>query len=307
MSGFYIKASKQWSYQLCKFIVIILCLVKSTSCTHNEKANKMKEIKRDNATINYQTTGSGDKTLLFVHGSYIDQTYWKQQVDYFSKHYKVVTFDLPGHGQSGRERKDWSVKGFAKDVTTVIKELNLENVILIGHSMGADINLIAATSSPENIIGFIVVDEFKEAATPLPQEFKDQLTTIQQNLQTDFANTNEQFARKALLTEQTPIAITNRVVEDYRNAYQPMAIELTKEIINFSEIEKKLLHQLNLKLYLINTNYIPTNEAPLKQYATSGYELLNMKGTCHYPMLENPDDLNKLLQQAFQKISKNSQ
>lgn len=83
-----------------------------------------------------------------------------------------------------------------------------------------------------------------------------------------------------------------------------MGIELIKEIINFPGIEKKLLPQLKLKLFLINTDYIPTNEAPLKQYATSGYEVLNMKGTCHYPMLENPDELNLLLQKAIDKIKK---
>lgn len=42
----------------------------------------LKEIKRDNVIINYQITGSGDTTLLFVHGSYIDQTYWKDQVKF---------------------------------------------------------------------------------------------------------------------------------------------------------------------------------------------------------------------------------
>src|SRR5450432_3059302 len=98
----------------------------------------MKEIKRDNAIINYQVTGSGDTTLLFLQGSYIDQTYWKNQVNYFSANYTVVTLDLPGHGKSGIERKHWSVQGFAEDVITVIKELNLTNVILIGHSLGAD-------------------------------------------------------------------------------------------------------------------------------------------------------------------------
>lgn len=65
----------------------------------------MKEIKRDNAVINYQVSGKGNKTLLFVHGSYIDKTYWDGQVKYFSPNNRVVTLDLPGHGRSGRERK----------------------------------------------------------------------------------------------------------------------------------------------------------------------------------------------------------
>ena len=261
----------------------------------------MKEIKRDNAIINYNITGSGNITLLFVHGSYIDQTYWKDQVKYFSPNYKVVTFDLPGHGQSGKERKHWSVNDFAEDVSFLIKELNLKNVMLIGHSMGAHINLIAATSYPDNIIGFIVIDEFKDVATSMPQEIKNQLKEIQQNLKTDFAITNEQFAREALVTEQTPIEITNRIVQDYRNAYQPMAIQLMKELSTLPEIEKKLIPQLRMKLFLINTDYIPTKEVHLKQYGINGFEVFQMLGTCHYPMLENAEELNKLLEETFKK------
>ncbi len=275
------------------------------SCIENKNSKKMKEIKRDNAIINYNITGNGDTTLLFVHGSYIDQTYWKQQVDYFSTNYKVVTFDLPGHGKSGTERKRWTTQSFAEDVLAVIKELDLKNVILIGHSWGGDINLIAATSHPKNIIGFIAIDFFKNAATALSPEYQQQAVSIEQKLKTDFANTNEQYARMALLTKETPIEITNRVVKDYRNAYQPMGKEITSEIFNvLFETEKKLLPQLKFKLFLINVDYQPTNEEPLKQYAGSGYELLHIKGTCHYPMLENPEGLNKALKKAVSEIVK---
>lgn len=262
----------------------------------------MKEIKRDNATINYQIIGSGDTTLLFLHGSYNDQTYWKSQVDFFSPGYTVVTFDLPGHGKSGKERKHWSVRGFAEDVITVIKELNLNNIILIGHSLGGAINLIAATSYPKPVLGFIGIDYFKNAATPLMQDYEQQAVSIEQKLKTDFANTNEQYTRMALLTSQTSPEITNRVINDYRNAYPPMAIKTTPEIFTMFEIEKKLLPQLKFKLYLVNVDYMSTNEEPLKQYAGTGYEVLHMSGTCHFPMLENPDSLNMLLREAVDKI-----
>jgi sigma-B regulation protein RsbQ len=289
-----------------KLIFTILVLTQFISCTENKNSKKMKEIKRDNAVINYQITGSGDTTLLFVHGSYIDQTYWNEQMKYFSPNYTVVTLDLPGHGKSGTERKHWSTQGFAEDVITVIKELDLKNVILIGHSWGGDINLIVATSYLTPVLGFIAIDYYKNAATPLSPEYQEQAASIEQKLKTDFANTNEQYARMALLTKHTSQEITNRVINDYRNAYQPMAIVITPEIFKIFDIEKKLLPQLKFKLHLINVDYMPTNEKPLKQYAGSDYKVLHMKGTCHFPMLENPGDLNKLLQQTIHEISDNN-
>jgi sigma-B regulation protein RsbQ len=263
----------------------------------------MKIIKRDNAVINYQVSGTGEITLLFVHGSYNDQTYWKSEVGFFHRDYTVVTLDLPGHGQSGDERKDWSIEGFAEDVIAVIKELDLQNVILVGHSMGASVNLMAATSYQKPIIGFIAIDYFKNAGTPLPAEFQQQVEEIKRKLKTDFRNTNEQYARMALLTEQTAPAISKKIVEAYRNANQSMGIATTPEIFDMYKVEQKLLPQLPFKLYLINVDYKPTNEAALQQYAGNGYEVFHMNGTSHFPMLENPETLNKLLHEAIQEIS----
>jgi pimeloyl-ACP methyl ester carboxylesterase len=268
----------------------------------NEPGLRRKEIKRDSAVINYLVQGSGATTLLFVHGSYIDQTYWMDQVIYFRSKYKVVTIDLPGHGKSGRERTNWSVRGFAEDVNEVIRSLALENIILIGHSLAGDINLMAASSHPGPIIGFIGIDNFKNAATPLPPEYQQQAIAIQQKLKTDFANTNERYARMALLTPLTPAEITDRVVNDYRNACQLMGIATTPEMFNLYQTEKELLPKLPLKLHLINVDYMPTNEEALKQYSVNGYEILHMNGTCHFPMLESPLELNKLLEKLVLTI-----
>jgi sigma-B regulation protein RsbQ len=289
-------------------VLFICSILQLNSCKQNNKPKEMKEIKRDNVIINYNITGNGDATLLFVHGSYIDQTYWEKQVKYFSSNYTVVTLDLPGHGKSGTKRTQWSTESFAEDVIAVIKELDLKNVILIGHSWAGDVNLIVATSYPKPIIGFIAIDFFKNAAIALSPEHQQQAASIEQKLKIDFANTNEQYARMSLLTKETPIEITNRVVKDYRNAYQPMGKEITSEIFNLLfKTEKQLLPQLKFKLFLINVDYQPTNEEPLKRYTRNGYEVLHLKGTCHYPMLENPEELNKLLQQTIQKISNISQ
>jgi hypothetical protein len=160
--------------------------------------------------------------------------------------------------------------------------------------------MMAVSSRPGPVIGFIGIDTFKNAATPLPPQYQLQAIAIQQKLKTDFADTNEQYARMALLTPLTPPEITDRVVKDYRNACQPMGIATTQEIINIYQTEKELLPKLPLKLHLINVDYMPTNEEALKQYAVNGYEVLSVHGTCHYPMLENPMELNKLLEKVIQ-------
>src|SRR4029077_19219451 len=139
---------------------------------------------------------------------------WKAQVEHFRSEYRVATLDLPGHGKSGRNRESWSVQGFADDVFAVIKALESDNIVLIGHSLGADINLIEATLHPGPIVGFIGIDTFKNAGTELPEQYRGQVQAILDGLETDFAGTNERYARMALLTPQTPADITERVVRD---------------------------------------------------------------------------------------------
>lgn len=274
------------------------------SCTQNQKPAESDTIRRDNADINYHIYGDGGATLLFVHGLNADQTYWDEQVKYFSPDYKVVTIDLPGHGKSGKERKYWTVPGFAGDVYAIVKRLKLKNVILIGHSFAGDINLIEATAHPKNIIGFIGIDNFKNAATQMPKQYRPQADAILENLNKDFAGTNVQFASNALLTPKTPKEIADRVENDFRNAYPPMSKEAMSEIFDMYKTEKRLLPQFKLKLHLINVDYTPTNEKPLKRYSGNGYELMHMKGTCHYPMLENPGELNRLLRLTIEEISR---
>ncbi len=55
-------------------------------------------------------------------------------------------------------------------------------------------------------------------------------------------------------------------------------------------------------MFLINVDNTPTNEELLKKYAASGYDILMIKGTCHFPMIEKPNEFNLLLQDIIIKI-----
>jgi sigma-B regulation protein RsbQ len=267
-----------------------------------QKEPHMNRIKRDGAEIGFEVSGSGDATLLFVHGSYIDQGWWKAQVDYFRQDYRVVTLDLPGHGKSGRDRGHWTLKGFAEDICAVMDALKASDVVLIGHSMAADINLLVADMRPEAVAGFIAIEAFKNAGTALAPEFRNQAKAILESLETDFMGTNERWARMALLTPATPPAITERVVSAYRDAYRPMGQAIMPTVFAMYGMERVLMPILGNRLFLINVDYVPTNEDTLAQYARNGFEVIRIPGTCHFPMLENPETLNAALEQVLGKI-----
>ncbi|MFD0999132.1 alpha/beta fold hydrolase [Ohtaekwangia kribbensis] len=253
--------------------------------------------------IDYVQAGDGEITLLFVHGAFINKEYWREQIEYFKTNYSVVAVDLPGHGQSGRDRVNWTIHEFGKDIVSIIDSLKLSNVVLIGHSMGADIILEAASMRKDSIIGVVVIDALKNAGEELNEEVQQQVDSILEQLNTNFADTVETYAQQGLLSPDTDPKITHTIINDYRNAYQPMGIRSVQDVFSFPTRERELLQSLPFKIYLINVDYIPTNEELLRKYASAGYELHIIHGTSHFPMLEEPQVLNEALEKVIDKIN----
>lgn len=217
-----------------------------------------------------------------------------------------MTIDLPGHGKSGKNKKTWTIQELGDDVCVMIKKLNLKNIILIGHSMGGDVILEVAVKCSDSVIGFVGVDNFKNVGIAMSSEIQKQIDQIMEMLKSDFANTSEYFAKQNLLSPSTDKTIIDRVVSDYRNMDKTIGIDLISSAFTYYERERVLMNQLKFKMYLINVDNIPTNEEFLEKYATSGYDVSPIKGICHFPMIEKPDEFNRLLQDLITKIETNN-
>jgi sigma-B regulation protein RsbQ len=90
--------------------------------------------------IHSSSAGRGEATVMFVHGWTCDSTSWAAQVPVLSKKYRVITLDLPGHGQSGSPADGkFSMDLFARAVEAVRDEVKAERIVLVGHSMGAPV------------------------------------------------------------------------------------------------------------------------------------------------------------------------
>lgn len=90
----------------------------------------------DGVNLYYEVKGEGNPIFL-IHGWSQDHTGFAPQLEALSKKYKVVALDLRGHGKSDRPEHGLTLKRFATDVEELMENLQLENVTLVGHSMGA--------------------------------------------------------------------------------------------------------------------------------------------------------------------------
>lgn len=107
--------------------------------------------------VHYSSFGKGSKTLVLVHGWTCDETFWSSNVPGLSKKYRVLTVDLPGHGQSD-PAPEYSMDAFADAVSAVMTEARVKRATLVGHSMGGPVILALARRHREQVTALVAVD-----------------------------------------------------------------------------------------------------------------------------------------------------
>lgn len=99
--------------------------------------------------------------MLFAHGFGCDQNMWRLVAPRFEADYRVVLFDLAGSGNSApgaysAERYS-SLDAYADDILTICDELDLRDVIFVGHSVSATTGILAAVRQPERFARLVLV------------------------------------------------------------------------------------------------------------------------------------------------------
>jgi sigma-B regulation protein RsbQ len=114
-------------------------------------------IKRNNVKILSQ----GSETILFAHGFGCDHNMWRYVTPGFVNEYRVVVFDNAGAGESDLSQfapdKYATLHGYAQDVLEIIRAIDSDKVIFVGHSVSALIGILAAIEAPEAFSKLILV------------------------------------------------------------------------------------------------------------------------------------------------------
>lgn len=100
--------------------------------------------KYQDVELAYTIEGEGD-TVILLHGWGCDGNIWRATMELLVPHFRVVTVDFAGFGQSGEPHMVWGVEEYTRSVEALVKELGIVKPTLIGHSFGGRVSILYAS------------------------------------------------------------------------------------------------------------------------------------------------------------------
>lgn len=254
---------------------------------------------QDGTPISYEIYGTGEPTLVFVHGWSCDARYWRNQLPYFSKNHRVVLLDLAGHGHSGSSRSQYTMRAFAEDVQAVTEATGSRSVILIGHSMGGVVIAEAARLMPNRVKGIIGIDTLENIEYPLTKEGLAQMTAP---LKKDFQTGSRHFVQE-MISPSTNSQLREWILSDMSAAQPSIALSAMEEMMSLYITGQlaKIFDQIRIPVRTINGDLWPIDYAANRRHMFS-YDATIIKGAGHFLMMDRPEEFNQALENSINSL-----
>ncbi|MCP4162751.1 MAG: alpha/beta hydrolase [Deltaproteobacteria bacterium] len=256
---------------------------------------------KDGTQISYEVYGTGELTLMFVHGWSCDARYWRKQVSHFSRNHRVVTLDLAGHGHSGMSRKKYTMSAFGEDVRAVAEAVKSRRIILIGHSMGGSVIAEAARLMPKRVIGLIGIDTLENIEYPLTQKNLEKMVAP---LKMNFRNESRQFVKSMILPGTDP-KIRDWILKDMSAAPPAVAISAMNEYLSqyVTGDSAKIFEKIRIPVVIVNGDLWPINHDANRRHMFS-FDAIVLKKADHFLMMNRADEFNRELANAIKIVLK---
>lgn len=282
--------------------LVAACASPDASETDGTAPGAVTALSSDGVPIVYDVHGSADpdagaSTIVLIHGWSCDRSYWDAQIEPLAARYRVVTLDLAGHGDSGRERENWTIASYGADVAAVVEALDLQRAILVGHSMGGDVAVAAARLVPDRVAGMVWVDTYRQLGSPRSPE---EIAAFVAPLRDDFATNAYAFVSQNLFHPDADSALVERVARDMSEAPPAVAIpSIESSFAHGAVVPVVLRDELDLPVVAINPDDGTTDIGSMEGY---GVEVVMMPDVGHFLMMEDPQGFNELLGEVLARL-----
>jgi pimeloyl-ACP methyl ester carboxylesterase len=175
---------------------------------------------------------------------------------------------------------------FGEDVVAVVAELELGDLVLVGHSMGGDV--IVETALPGQVLGLVWVDTYSTLGEPEPREA---IQAFVAPFRKDFPAATRAFVRRLFGPGGDP-DLVEWVAADMAAAPPEVALDAIEHAVGNDAHIRPRLERLTVPVVAINPASRSTDPEPLARH---GVQVVAMPGVGHFLMLEEPGTFNRLL------------
>jgi 3-oxoadipate enol-lactonase len=260
----------------------------------------------NNVSVNYNDSGPANKPIvIFIHGFPFDKSMWDFQLESLEENYRVIAYDVRGFGKSEAGNANFSIDLFADDLIHLMDELEIDDAIICGLSMGGYIALNAIERFPDRITGLILSDTQSTADTGESKEKKMKaIEKIETNAIQEFAEDSVKnlFAALSFTTKREEIAMIKDVI---LKTSEETLVKTLNVLADRKDTTIKL-NDINVPTLIIvgkKDIVTPPEKSVLlnEKIKNSALELIDYAG--HLPNLENPADFNWHLKRFLDKIT----
>ena len=245
-----------------------------------------------------EAAGEGGPALVLVHGWCCSRGHWDRVFDPLAERRRVVALDLPGHGESSRERppENWSIPHLGEDVAAVVRQVAEGPVILVGHSMGGPVSAEAAARlGPDLCRGVVAVDAFHDVGQPFRGRAREKLLA---SYREDFAGTGRKIV-PTIFSRGTDPAVVQRVTDEMVASDPAIALALIEASFAHDQGEAlRRLATLGIPVRAIQGTLMPTN-VPGNRAFHPAFDAVVLDSLAHFPHLEDPPAFLSALEETL--------
>ena len=123
--------------------------------------------------MHWTITGTGPLTVVLTHGLAASAATWAAQVPALAARYRVLTWDLRGHGASSADRGPCTIADLAADLRAVLDQAGVARAVVLGHSAGGVVAMQFALECPERTAGLVLLGTASECNARARQFYED--------------------------------------------------------------------------------------------------------------------------------------
>jgi pimeloyl-ACP methyl ester carboxylesterase len=252
--------------------------------------------------LNYRISGDGEP-LLLIHGLGSSERDWEFQVNYFSTYLKVISYDLRGHGKSGKPPGPYSMGLFADDTAKLLSSLECSPAHILGISLGGMVAMQLGIDYPEAVRSLVIVNS---SPNLVPRSLMDYLGTWQRYLIIHLMGMKKlgEMLGNRFFPKPEQAELRNIFIERWAENYKPSYLEAMKAAIGWSVYDQ--LEKINVPTLVIGSDgdYFPSEykEDYVKKLQRGRLEII--KDARHALPAEKPGEFNRLVLEFLTSLSK---